>query len=171
MQAGIRRGTNHYGDSWALIDNVALDIQNIHVNVIDNTDPSVTATGNAGTYGYSLPAGGSHITMTGAGATVTVPFTGSRAYWVGIKAPDTGLADVYLDDVKVATVDSYNPASLTRQLLYDTGPITARTPRPQDRRGQCAPSRSHKQQCRRTRHGLVRTKAHRVQSRRSVRAD
>ena len=41
-----------------------------------------------------------------AGDSVTVPFTGTAIQWIGPRASNHGMADVYLDGVKVQTVDT-----------------------------------------------------------------
>jgi len=40
-------------------------------------------------------------------AAFTVSFTGTRVSWIGPRTPNYGIADVFIDDVKVATVDCY----------------------------------------------------------------
>jgi len=42
-----------------------------------------------------------------AGAAFTLNFTGTRVSWIGPRTPNYGIADVYIDSVKVATVDTY----------------------------------------------------------------
>ena len=46
-----------------------------------------------------------------AGDSVTVPFDGTAVSWIGSRATNHGLADVYLDGVKKDTVDTYGNAS------------------------------------------------------------
>ncbi|TCO48787.1 beta-galactosidase [Actinocrispum wychmicini] len=53
-----------------------------------------------------------------AGDSVTVPFTGTGVRWVSSKDPSHGVADVYLDGTKVATVDGYAPNKVFQQVLY-----------------------------------------------------
>ena len=42
-----------------------------------------------------------------AGDSVTVPFTGTAIQWIGPRATNHGMADVYIDGVKQQTVDTY----------------------------------------------------------------
>ncbi|WP_030276751.1 beta-galactosidase [Streptomyces sp. NRRL B-24484] len=57
---------------------------------------------------------------------LTVPFTGTSVRWIGSKAANHGLADVYLDGTKVATVDSYTAgAELKDQALFSKDGLTA----------------------------------------------
>jgi len=47
-------------------------------------------------------------------AAFTVSFTGAQVSWIGPRTPNYGIADVYVDDAKVATVDCYR-ANLATQ--------------------------------------------------------
>jgi beta-galactosidase GanA len=57
------------------------------------------------------------------GDTVTVPFTGSAVRWIGSKAGNHGYADVYLDGVKQATVDTSGSQSQT--VLFQAAGLAA----------------------------------------------
>ncbi len=46
-------------------------------------------------------------------------FRGSAVRWFGAKGPKQGLAEVYLDGVRRATVDSYSPAWLCNVVLFE----------------------------------------------------
>ncbi|HEY6359511.1 MAG TPA: Ig-like domain-containing protein [Vicinamibacterales bacterium] len=48
----------------------------------------------------------------------TVRFSGTGASWIGFRGPQTGIADVYLDDVLVATVDTYAATEMPEAVLY-----------------------------------------------------
>ncbi len=52
------------------------------------------------------------------GDSVTVPFTGTTVRYIAPKAANHGLADVYLDGAKVATVDGYSGTTIGQQVLY-----------------------------------------------------
>ena len=60
-------------------------------------------------------------------AAFTVAFTGTRVSWIGPKTPNYGIADVYVDGVKVATVDCYK-ANLSlqgwREVIWTSGVLT-----------------------------------------------
>lgn len=47
-----------------------------------------------------------------------VTFNGTDFQWIGKKGPNFGIADIYLDGTKVASVDNYNPTLLTQRVLY-----------------------------------------------------
>lgn len=53
-----------------------------------------------------------------AGASATFTFTARTIAWVARRGPDRGLANVYLDGQKVATVDLYANSFKDRQLVY-----------------------------------------------------
>jgi beta-galactosidase GanA len=53
-----------------------------------------------------------------AGDSVTVPFTGGSIRWISSKDANHGIADVYLDGTKVATVDGYAPSKVNQQVFY-----------------------------------------------------
>lgn len=54
------------------------------------------------------------------GATVTVTFTGSQVAWIGTAGPTHGSADVYLDGMWAATVDTHRTVAAHRRVLYAT---------------------------------------------------
>ncbi len=63
-----------------------------------------------------------------AGAAFTVSFTGTRVSWIGPRTPNYGIADVYIDDVKVATVDTYRANLATqgwREIVWTSGVLPA----------------------------------------------
>lgn len=49
---------------------------------------------------------------------VSFTFTGSEISWTGYKGPDQGIADVYIDGVKVASPSLYNKWRQLRQTLF-----------------------------------------------------
>ncbi len=62
--------------------------------------------------GYSAAySGGGYVYSRFIDTELQARFTGSTIRWIGPKQPGYGMADVYIDDVKVATVDQYAPAA------------------------------------------------------------
>jgi beta-galactosidase GanA len=62
---------------------------------------------------------------------VSIPFTGTAIRWISSKDANHGIADVFLDGAKVATVDGYSATKLNQQVFYQTsglpdGPHTLR---------------------------------------------
>jgi hypothetical protein len=64
-------------------------------------------------------AGGAEKYARRAGAAATYTFTGSQVAWTGSRAGTTGVATVYLDGRRVATVDTRG-RSAHRQLIWAT---------------------------------------------------
>ncbi len=62
--------------------------------------------------------GGQVKFATAAGSTATLSFVGTNVAWVAPKSPERGQAEVYLDNVKVATVDLSSTSPLSRQMVY-----------------------------------------------------
>ncbi|HEY7048445.1 MAG TPA: beta-galactosidase [Jatrophihabitantaceae bacterium] len=52
------------------------------------------------------------------GDSVTVPFTGTGIRWIASKAGNHGMADVYLDGTKTATVDTYGSSTVNQQVQW-----------------------------------------------------
>src|SRR5438874_2217517 len=55
---------------------------------------------------------------TTTGDMVTVPFSGTAIRWISSRDPSRGIADVYLDGAKLATVDGYAPSKDFHQTFY-----------------------------------------------------
>ena len=69
--------------------------------------------------------GGSTRYASSAGATVTYTFTGRAIGFVSTKGPSRGKAEIWIDDVKVTTVDLYSSTTKYRQLAYQTSWLAA----------------------------------------------
>lgn len=65
----------------------------------------------------SFFGGGAKYAST-AGATATVTFTGASVGWVTTQGNGRGIVEIWLDGVKVRTVDLYTPTLRRRQLLF-----------------------------------------------------
>jgi trimeric autotransporter adhesin len=69
-------------------------------------------------------ASGGYVKKSGnTGARATFSFSGRTIGWVSTLGPDRGKADVWLDGVKVATIDLYTPTSQKARLVW-TSPTT-----------------------------------------------
>jgi hypothetical protein len=66
---------------------------------------------------------GSYARSSGPGASVTIPFMGTRLDWVATKGTTLSKADVYVDDVLKGAVDLANPAVLYQQQVFSTGDL------------------------------------------------
>ncbi len=63
-----------------------------------------------------------------AGARFDVAFTGTRVAWIGPRTPNYGIADVYIDNVRVATVDTYRANLATqgwREVVWQSAVLPA----------------------------------------------
>jgi beta-galactosidase GanA len=81
----------------------------------DDTDPALQYAGTWSHVANQSYTGGDYKQTESfssvAGDSLTVPFTGTAVEWIGSKAGNHGLADVYLDGVKQQTVDTYGSAN------------------------------------------------------------
>ena len=71
----------------------------------DQGDTHISKAGTWTDFTTTKATGGSYGRSSTSGATATVKFTGSRLDWIGMKGVTTGVADVYLDGVRKATID------------------------------------------------------------------
>jgi hypothetical protein len=55
------------------------------------------------------------------GARARFAFTGDEVAWVSTKSYNRGNAEVWLDGVKVATVDLYSATTQTRRVVFSQG--------------------------------------------------
>ncbi len=128
-QVGIESGDSTSG--WARIDSVSLTGE-----IIDNENPAVKYSGkwHLITDLDFLTSGevpnpvasirGQHRTAQSSGATVEIPFEGTRAKLIGVRDKNLGKAKVYLDGIYQQTIDFYNPQIQYRHEMYDTGDLT-----------------------------------------------
>ncbi len=77
----------------------------------ENTDPSVVYVGDwylrsDGAYGTHTSGGSIHTGMAGS-TYAELEFYGSQVTWIGLRAPNRGIAHVYIDGEFVAAVDCY----------------------------------------------------------------
>ncbi|MET3804067.1 beta-galactosidase GanA [Nakamurella sp. UYEF19] len=77
----------------------------------DDADPALQYAGTWSHVANQSYTGGDYLKTetfsNTTGDSVTIPFTGTAVQWIGPKADNHGLADVYLDGVKKSTVDTY----------------------------------------------------------------
>jgi hypothetical protein len=73
--------------------------------------------------------GGSYGRSSTSGASATIHFTGTRLDWIAMKGTTTGTADVYVDDVKVATVNLAASSAAYNVMVWSTGTLAAGTHR------------------------------------------
>jgi len=89
----------------------------------EQSDPRLHFTGTWSTIGETLTSGGSYGRSPTPGASATVYFRGTRLDWIAVKGLTPGLADVYLDGVKQATIDLAAPVSTYQVNAWSTGTL------------------------------------------------
>lgn len=95
----------------------------------NDTDPTITYTGNwTHASGQTWTSGDYQDTETfssTAGDSVEVHFDGPTIRWIGPDSSNHGTADVYVDGVKKATVDSYASSPQFQQVKYEADDLGA----------------------------------------------
>lgn len=90
----------------------------------DATDPSIKKTGTWAEYLSPLSYLASYGRSATAGASATIWFTGTRLDYIAMKGTTTGYADVYLDGIRITTINLSNPAgALYQQNVWSSGPL------------------------------------------------
>ena len=85
---------------------------------VDESDPSVVYTGVWYTARRSDLSGGSLAESPYPVSTASLTFVGTGVRWIGYKAVWGGIAQVYLDGVQAATVDTYAPNDQVQAVPY-----------------------------------------------------
>jgi len=89
----------------------------------EQSDPRLHYTGSWDSVAQTLASWGSYARSSTPGALATVYFRGTRLDWTAVKGLTTGVADVYLDGVKKATVDLVAPESTYRVNAWSSGSL------------------------------------------------
>lgn len=87
----------------------------------EQSDPRIRYTGAWDGIAQVLASGGSYVRSSTPGASATVYFRGTQLDWIAVKGLTPGVADVYLDGVKRATIDLTAPASTYQVKAWSTG--------------------------------------------------
>jgi hypothetical protein len=101
------------------------------IQVEDEVSPNITYSGTwtggaaAGAWGGNLK----RSAIAGSKAVLRVPVGSRSVTWLVPKGADQGIAEVWLDGGKIATVDLYSASSMPRRLLLvrNPNPLTAHT--------------------------------------------
>lgn len=91
----------------------------------ENGSDKIATTGTWSTLTSASDSGGSIAYSSTAGASATLAFTGTGISWVSRLTSSSGINEVRLDGVKVATVDRYSATSRTKQTVWSSGPLPA----------------------------------------------
>jgi hypothetical protein len=90
----------------------------------DNKDPHVVYSPDWQYYPTTSAYEGAYARAAAEGSSVTVGFTGRQLDWVTMKGTTGGIADVYVDDVKVTTgLNLYASAATYQQTVWSTGTL------------------------------------------------
>src|SRR5688572_15792140 len=84
---------------------------------IEETDPSVTFSGDWYKNGSSANSGGSAVLTNAMGARAAIAFTGTGITWFGVADPWSGVARVYLDGT-LSTVNTYASGTHYKRALF-----------------------------------------------------
>ncbi len=99
----------------------------VGVGTYENTNSAVRYTGSWSTNSSTKDSGGSHASSYGASSSATLQFTGPTIQWISRKTPTGGINEVYIDGVKVGTVDRYDASGLFQQVVFQAGNLSAGT--------------------------------------------
>jgi streptogramin lyase len=81
---------------------------------------SIAFAGSWTTTSSASASGGALRWASAAGARATYSFSGRNVAWVAATGPNRGRAEVWLDGVRVATVDLYSPTRSDRRVVFTT---------------------------------------------------
>lgn len=97
----------------------AFDVPAAAVSHLQETDPEVTYSGawSQENSGIAWSAGDARV-ATAADARATLAFRGTSVAWRGYRAPDAGIARVYVDGAFAAEVDLYSPTHHVQDVVY-----------------------------------------------------
>jgi hypothetical protein len=88
------------------------------LNDYQETSSAITYVGTWTPEALDSAYGGSLNYATASGSKAQFGFTGSSVSWVATKNADRGKATVWVDGVKVATVDLYSSAEKPRMMVF-----------------------------------------------------
>ena len=101
---------------------ISVDLAARGTYTYDDTDPALVYSGawtHAVNVGYtSGDYKNTESWSTDTGASMSVDFTGTAVRWISSYDPSHGIADVYLDGNKVASVDGYGTTKIFQQIFY-----------------------------------------------------
>ncbi len=89
----------------------------------EQTDERIARSGTWTDYAAPKASGLSYGRASSAGAKATIYFTGTRLDWIAMKGTTTGIADVYLDGAKYATVDLAASVATYDTRVWTSGPL------------------------------------------------
>lgn len=95
------------------------------VTRVEQNGPGVTYTGTWSTNNGSFNSGGSAVMSTTAGSTATIAFNGTGVTWIGYQDQWSGIAQVSVDGVLKATVDTYASPNIAQSPVYSISGLSS----------------------------------------------
>jgi hypothetical protein len=89
----------------------------------EQADPRIHYTGTWSDFTKTVASWGSYRRSSTSGASATIKFLGTRLDWIAMKGLTTGVADVYLDGVKKATINLAASAATYQVRVWSTGTL------------------------------------------------
>jgi DMSO/TMAO reductase YedYZ molybdopterin-dependent catalytic subunit len=89
----------------------------------EQSDPRFRCAGTWSSIAQAVASAGGYGRSSTPGASATIYFRGTRLDWIAVKGHTPGVADVYLDGVKQATIDLAAPASTYQVNVWSTGTL------------------------------------------------
>ena len=89
----------------------------------DQTNTNIAKTGTWYTFTTTASYLGSYGRSSTSVASATIYFTGSRLDWITMKGTTTGIADVYLDGVRKATINLAASPAIYKVKVWSTGAL------------------------------------------------
>lgn len=85
---------------------------------------SIAYTGTWNTASNPQFFGGAAAFASAAGARATISFTGTSVAWATSRGSNRGIAEVWLDGVRLATIDLFSPTTRVRQIMFARNGLT-----------------------------------------------
>lgn len=95
------------------------------IGVYQNNSAFLRYAGTWTTASNASYSGGSIHTSNATSASATLTFTGTSVKWVALKGPTYGITYVYIDNIKVASVDLYSLTPGYKQIVFTKTGLTA----------------------------------------------
>jgi uncharacterized protein YkwD len=110
-------------DLGGIVDPTAHTLSTAGATRYQQTNTSIVKVGTWYNYAKTLASGGSYGRSYTSGASATIYFTGNRLDWIAMKGTTTGIADVYLDGVKKATINLASSTAVYNVKVWSTGTL------------------------------------------------
>jgi hypothetical protein len=94
---------------------------------LEQDNPAVQSTGTWYPNNGASYSGGSALQARDPGSQIQFTFTGTGVQWIGNRDPWSGPAQVYLDGVLKATIDTYSAASQAQAVVYSASGLSNTT--------------------------------------------